>query len=394
MIQISEKAKCCGCTACMNACPVQCIVMRRDREEGFDYPVANPDICIGCGKCEEVCPVLNPLQERDPLAGYAVRCDEYLAGSSSGGVFPALAKAVIDDGGVVFGAVMERDLIVGHAEAETMQQVQGMRGSKYVQSDLYSSFFDAQEYLKAGRKVLFTGTPCQIAGLRKYLGKDYDSLVSVDVACHGVPGPGLWEMYVKDLQERSRMKFDNVDFRDKSGSWRHYSMTCREAGPAADGRKLALRSVKAVDDPYMALFMQNMTLRPSCYSCPARCGRSGSDLTLADLWSVASSAPHLNDDKGVSGVLVNTEKGRELLSAIQPDVLSELSADLVKAENGGFAEEVKVPENRAEFFLGLGVAGVDVHHHMKRYVVKRSLAERACRKLRSVASSIKRRVLK
>ena len=143
MIKISDKSLCCGCTACMNACPVQCIVMRRDRE-GFDYPVANPDRCIGCGKCEAVCPVLHPSDVVEPLEVLAARSGEYVAASSSGGVFPELARIVLDDGGVVFGSVMNDDMTVGHADAEDMAGVERMRGSKYVQSDLYGTFEEAK----------------------------------------------------------------------------------------------------------------------------------------------------------------------------------------------------------------------------------------------------------
>lgn len=387
MIQITDKSKCCGCTACVNVCPAQCIVMRRDREEGFDYPVANPDRCLGCGKCEAVCPVQNPYMPQESEA-LAVRCEEYVDGSSSGGVFPALAKVVIDEGGIVFGAVLEKDFIVGHAEAETMEQVLRMRGSKYVQSDPYSSFWDAKEYLKDGRMVMFTGTPCQIAGLKHFLGGDHERLLTVDTACHGVPGPGVWEMYVAALQKRSPKKIDTVDFRDKSRSWRHYDFVCR-----SEGEGVAM-SVRAADDPYMALFMQGMTLRPSCYNCPARGGRSGSDLTLADLWSVADSASALDDDRGVSGVLVNTAKGREFMSRIGASVMQELPVEAVKAENGGFAETFAIPETRDEFFKGLGVAGVDVYKHMKRYVVRKPLPVRLYRTLRSALSRIKRRMIR
>ena len=388
MIQITDKAKCCGCTACVNACPAQCIVMRRDREEGFDYPVANPDRCLGCGKCEAVCPVQNPSEAREPEAAYAVRCNEYVDASSSGGVFMALAKAVIDEGGVVFGAVMEKDLIVGHAEAETMEEVQRMRGSKYVQSDPYSSFWDAKEYLKAGRKVLFTGTPCQIAGLKRYIGGDHEGLLTVDTACHGVPGPGLWEMYVNALQARTKKNITSVNFRDKSRGWRHYGFTCM----GENGEKVI--SVKATDDPYMALFMQDMTLRPSCYSCPAREGRSGSDLTMADLWSVADAASALDDDRGVSGVLVNTPKGKEYMSKVRPETILQVPVAAVKAENGGFAESLPMPEKREEFFKGLGVAKVDVYGHMKSYVVRKPFIVRIYRTLRSALSKLKRRIVR
>lgn len=387
MINITDKSKCCGCTACVNACPVQCIVMRRDRDEGFDYPVANPDICIGCGKCESVCPVLAPAEPSTPLAAYAVRFEEFVDGSSSGGVFPALAKAVIDEGGVVFGAVMEPDLTVGHTEAETMDEVQRMRGSKYVQSDLYSVFFDVKEYIKSGRKVLFTGTPCQVAGLHKYLGGKSDRLVTVDIACHGVPGPGLWEMYVKALGKRAGSEITAADFRDKSKGWRRYGFkTVSTSGTST--------SVRASEDPYMALFMQDMTLRPSCYNCPAKGGRSCSDLTVADLWSVARTAPQINDDIGASGVLVNTHAGIELLEKTKPEYRLELSPDEVMSDNGGFAPSVQIPERRVEFFEGLKVAGVDVYRHMSRYVKRKPLPQRLMRSLRSTLSSIRRRIVK
>ena len=387
MINITDKSKCCGCTACVNACPVQCIVMRRDRDEGFDYPVANPDICIGCGKCESVCPVLAPAEPSTPLAAYAVRFEEFVDGSSSGGVFPALAKAVIDEGGVVFGAVMEPDLTVGHTEAETMDEVQRMRGSKYVQSDLYSVFFDVKEYIKSGRKVLFTGTPCQVAGLHKYLGGKSDRLVTVDIACHGVPGPGLWEMYVKALGKRAGSEITAADFRDKSKGWRRYGFkTVSTSGTST--------SVRASEDPYMALFMHDMTLRPSCYNCPAKGGRSCSDLTVADLWSVARTAPQINDDRGASGVLVNTHAGIELLEKTKPEYRLELSPDEVMSDNGGFAPSVQIPERRVEFFEGLKVAGVDVYKHMSRYVKRKPLPQRLMRSLRSTLSSIRRRIVK
>lgn len=387
MIQITDKRMCCGCTACVNACPVQCIVMRRDREEGFDYPVANPDRCIGCGKCESVCPVLNPAEPVSPLAAYAVRCGEFVDGSSSGGVFPALAKKVVDEGGVVFGAVMETDMTVGHTEADTMDEVQRMRGSKYVQSDLYSVYSDVKEYLRSGRKVLFTGTPCQVAGLHKYLGGSTEGLVCIDLACHGVPGPGLWEMYVRSLEKREGSSMTAADFRDKSKGWRRYGFKAAYASGAG-------AYVRAYDDPYMALFMQDMTLRPSCYSCPSRGGRSCSDLTLSDLWSVARTAPELNDDTGASGVLVNTPAGLELFEHINADFSLKVSVDAVMAENGGFAESLPVPEKRAEFFEGLKVIGVDVYKHMSRYIVRKPLSYRMWTRIRSMLSSIKRRVVK
>lgn len=380
MITISDKTLCCGCTACVTACPAQCIVMRRDRE-GFDYPVINsPDLCVECGKCEKVCPVLSPLQPKEPVEAYAARSQEYMDGSSSGGVFPALAKQVLEEGGVVFGAVVNDDMTVGHTEAYDMAGVEKMRGSKYVQSDLYASYEDVRYWLQEGRKVLFTGTPCQVAGLNKYLGKPYDELVTVDVLCHGAPSPGLWEKYVKALEHKHGARMEYVRFKDKSSSWRHYAFTT------------SFGSCEYMDDPYMALFVQDMTLRPSCYKCAVRGGGSGSDITLSDLWSVQMSAPEMADDRGVSGVYVYTEKGRHLLAASGVQLRS-VDLDLSRLDNGGFHDPSGMPEKREEFFKGVHSTG-DLIKHMKAYVVRKPIWIRVYRGMRRFLSSCKKKILK
>ena len=364
----------------MSACPAQCIVMRRDRE-GFDYPVINsPDLCIGCGKCEKVCPVLSPAPQSDPLGAYAARSQVHIDGSSSGGVFPALAELILAEGGVVFGAVVNDDMSVSHAEAYDMAGVEKMRGSKYVQSDLYASYEDVRYWLQEGRKVLFTGTPCQVAGLHKFLGKPYDGLVTVDVLCHGVSSPGLWEKYVKALEHQHGAKMEYVRFKDKSESWRHYAFST------------SFGSCNYMDDPYMALFVQDMTLRPSCYKCAARDGRSGSDITLSDLWSVHVSAPEMADDRGVSGVYVYTEKGRQLLGATG---LAVRAVDIAasRMDNGGFNDPAGMPEKREEFFKGVHSAG-DLIKHMKAYVVRKPIWVRAYRSLRRFLSACKKKISK
>lgn len=378
---ITDKSLCCGCTACMSACPAQCIVMRRDRE-GFDYPYVNsPDLCIGCGKCEKVCPVLNPSEPAGPVESLAARSEEWQEGSSSGGVFPALAEQVISEGGVVIGAVMNDDMTVGHAEAYDMAGVEKMRGSKYVQSDLYASYEDVRYWLSEGRKVLFTGTPCQVSGLHKYLGRSYDELFTVDVLCHGVPSPGLWEKYVKALERKHGTRMEYVRFKDKSAGWRHYAFTT------------SMGSCPYMDDPFMALFVQDMTLRPSCYRCAARGGRSGSDLTLSDLWSVQRCAPEMSDDKGVSGVYVNTVKGRDLMDRLAGLEVRKVDLVLSRMDNGGFHDPVAVPEKREEFFKGVHSAE-DLIKYMKSYVVRKPIWKRACRAIRSFLSTCKKKMLK
>ena len=377
MITISDKTLCCGCTACVTAGPAQCVVMRRDRE-GFDYPFVNsPDLCINCGKCEKVCPILNPPKENTPECVYAARVSEYVDGSSSGGVFPYVAQKLISDDGVVYGAVLEDDMRVGHCEASDMEGVARMRGSKYVQSDLYSTFDEVQEYLKEGRKVLFTGTPCQVAGLKSYLGKPYEELYTVDFACHGVPAPGLWDKYVRALEKQSGTPVKHVRFRDKSHGWRHYHFAANE------------QSVPYVKDPYMALFVQDMTLRPSCYNCGLRKGRSGSDLTLADLWNVNEAVPEFNDDRGTSAVFVNTVKGRKLIEGLD---LKQIPIEMAIKDNGGFASPSQIPPKRDEFFKGIHSAD-DLVRYMKSYVIRKPLYERIYRSLRAWLSEVKRRVM-
>ena len=381
MIKITDKSLCCGCTACMSACPAQCIVMRRDRE-GFDYPFVNsPDLCISCGKCEKVCPVLNPAEAAEPLEARAVRSEQYVTGSSSGGVFTALAEQIIADGGVVIGAVLNDDMTVGHAEAYDMPGVEKMRGSKYVQSDLYASYEDVRYWLSEGRKVMFSGTPCQVAGLHKYLGKPYDDLFTVDVLCHGVPSPGLWEKYVKALEKKHGARMEYVRFKDKTASWRHYAFTT------------SLGSCPYMDDPYMALFVQDMSLRPSCYKCAARGGRSGSDLTLSDLWSAQHCAPEMSDDRGVSGVYVNSEKGRALMGRLNGIESRQVDLELSRMDNGGFHDPVAVPEKREEFFHGMHSAE-DLIKYMKSYVVRKPLWKRAYRAVRAFLSACKKKILK
>lgn len=381
MIKISDKAKCCGCTACMNICPVQCIVMRRDRE-GFDYPVANPDLCISCGRCEDVCPMVRTSDPEGPVQTLAARVPEFMKQSSSGGLFPILAGKVIDEGGSVYGAVMNSDLTVSHADASDMQGVEKMRGSKYVQSELYASFEDVKYELGEGRKVMFTGTPCQIAGLKSYVGEDDPNLLLVDCACHGVPSPGLWEKYVKALSEKYGMQIKNISFRGKERSWRKYDFVISDA--------LRTVSTPHQKDPYMLLFLQDMTLRPSCYQCPFRKGRSGSDLTLADLWNVAEAAPEMDDDKGASLILVNTEKGRRIISGL---AVKEVDPLLALKRNGAFAETIQVPQRRDEFYQGLH-STKDLIRYMKGFVVRMPLHKKIYRSIHTLLSKIKRRIVK
>ena len=345
MLQVTDKQDCCGCHACTSVCARQCIAMQEDNE-GFLYPVVDEATCTDCGLCEKVCPVINQDEPRKPLKVYAAknRNEEIRRQSSSGGIFTPLAELVICEGGVVFGAKFDKEWNVIHAWTDTIEGIADFRGSKYVQSTIGNTYREAREFLKQGRKVLFSGTPCQIAGLRKYLRKEYDNLLTVDVVCHGVPSPLVWREYLEETREKLRAERDagkntvysslmempvitGISFRDKTHGWKKFGFRLRYAASEA-----AVNSVSASipeyeslqpfpDNIFMKGFLANLYLRPSCYACAARSGKSGSDISIADFWGVQNYYPEFDDDKGVGLVLVNTEKGRIVCDGINANCI-------------------------------------------------------------------------
>lgn len=352
MIQIKDKSACCGCSACVQSCPKQCIVLKEDKE-GFLYPVVNQTLCIACGKCEKVCPELHPFDAVQPLMVYAAKHpDESVrAESSSGGIFTLLADAVIDDGGVVFGARFDTDWSVVHDFTETHEGLQAFRGSKYLQSRIGNTFQLAEKFLKAGRKVLFSGTPCQIAGLKRYLHKDYENLLAVDFVCHGVPSPLVWKKYLEEIIAREhKLKIDAISFRNKDLGWKKYSFALTLSGVTNGGEKnTVLLSTIFPENEYMQAFLADFSLRPSCYACPAKGGKSGSDLTIGDFWGIEKIAPEIDDDKGCSLVIVHTNKKINRWS--NNSILSEFSSrqDPFKG-NPSYYTSPYQPVNRTFFF--------------------------------------------
>ena len=334
----------------MNICPVQCIVMRRDRE-GFDYPVANPDRCISCGRCEDVCPMSNELAAVPPSEVLAARNADYMKGSSSGGVFPALARNVVDDGGVVYGAVMNPDLVVSHTDAEDMDGIERMRGSKYVQSELYASFEDVKDLLEEGRRVMFTGTPCQIAGLKRFLHKEYKNLKTVDVVCHGTPSPLVWRKYLDEVSSMYNIaQITDIQFRNKAKGWKSYSISISYNDKC--GNKRTFNEV-FTQNIFMRCFLSNLCLRSSCYACPARNGKSGSDITLADLWGAENICPGLDDDKGVSLVLLRNKD-----FTLPGFEKKEIEYSKAVMYNPSIESDVALPDKRDRFFRLLHSDGI------------------------------------
>lgn len=332
MIQIIDKSLCCGCSACVQRCPKQCITLHEDHE-GFLYPKVDTDTCIDCGLCEKVCPILNEGIPHLPLKVYAaINKDEKIRlESSSGGIFTLLAEKTINEGGVVFGARFDENWQVKLDYTESIEGIATFRGSKYVQARTGNTYKEAEDILKAGRKVLFTGTPCQIAGLKKFLRKDYDNLLAVDFVCHGVPSPKVWRKYLSELLaskgEKNTVSFssnqtnisglntpiEGISFRDKTLGWKKYSFVLRKnlTKETADGEKNSVSfSEMHKGNIFMRAFLADMISRPSCYKCHCKEGKSGADITIADFWGIGNISPEMDDDKGTSLIIIQTEKGK------------------------------------------------------------------------------------
>lgn len=334
MINIAVKSKCTGCSACVQKCPKQCISFEEDRE-GFKYPKVKLSVCIDCGLCEKLCPVLQQDKPRNPVIVYAAKNSNLSTrlASSSGGIFALLAETILRQNGVVFGARFDNEWNVIHDYTESLDGLSVFLGSKYVQSKIGNTYKYAERFLKEGRKVLFSGTPCQIVGLKKYLRKDYDTLLTVDFVCHGVPSPMIWRGYlnekirplgvdgrnmVSQLSLKDLPVITGISFRDKRYGWKKFGFSVRAKSASKADKNLVSQSVEVTDktllyEPhkanlYMKGFLKNLYLRPSCYACPAKCGKSGADYTLADFWGASTYVGDFDDDKGLSAVLVYKNK--------------------------------------------------------------------------------------
>lgn len=361
MISLASIEQCSGCTACKAACPKQAISMVADHE-GFLRPQIDAAKCVQCHACERACPVLHPSEPDTTPTCYVARTkDEALRMvSSSGGLFTELARPVLAKGGVVFGCVWEKPALVAiHAKAETEDELAAMRGSKYVQSDLRDTYREAKAELQKGRAVLFSGTPCQIAGLNKYLGKSYDNLLTVEIICHGVPSPAVFEKYKQVLAEEFGTMPTEILFKDKRVSW--YSPSLVAQFPFGEEKVEG-----AYTGGYGLAFLNGMSIRPSCFNCLAKEGRSGADITLGDFWGIDLIKASQDNKKGVSCVLLHTKKAVELWNEIKTIEQFVVSYKSILKSNGSYWESSERNKNRAKFFReyhAKGIAGCDTKKH-------------------------------
>lgn len=313
--------------------------------EGFLRPMVDRTLCVECGLCQKACPILHPpvLSEQEPQLWAVINTDQTdRARAASGGVFILLARQIIEKGGAVFGAAFRPDFSVAHSAAETEADLYRFCGPKYLQSVVGDTFSQAKRILDQGRHVLFSGTPCQIMGLRNFLGKDYPNLLAVDLICHGVPSPVVWSRYVRERTGKDGERLESVSFRSKTKSWSGYEVCLRYEDSEY--------RVHHRDDPYMRGFLRDLYLRPSCYQCVAKGTRRVADITLADLWGAAKICPELFDDKGTSLVLIHSEKGKAVWDAIAHQIHCVSLSEEAIAYNPAAIRSVVAHPNREVFF--------------------------------------------
>ena len=347
-VELCDRRDCTGCMACLQACR-QDAIHSEWSEEGFSYPSIDTDKCVGCQACMKACPVISlepPYHYNNESRCYSAyqKDEEIRNGSSSGGVFYTLAKYIISQGGVVYGAGWTENLHLKHLKAEKVSDIQKLMRSKYVQSDTSEALKEVKQLLDNGRKVLFCGTPCQIAAMRSFLrGKNYDGLYLADVVCQGVPSPVLFRKYIDEVEAMYHTPVIDVTFRSKKYGWRCGLLLLLLC---ADGRTIEIRYKK---NTFYRAFLKNYMMRESCYHCQFKYPQKGcfSDITLADFWRIGSKVPFKCDsyESGVSAVLTNTEKGERLFDAIKHQVVWEERTFNEFSTNGGLRVAVKPKDN-------------------------------------------------
>lgn len=345
-IEIKDKSMCSGCTACASICPKNAIEMVRD-EEGFLYPKINKEKCIECGLCKRTCPVLNKQIFNDYKQKAYIfqnKKDDVRRDSTSGGFFSALGEYVISKGGAVFGAAFDKDFIVNHEIADTVEGLSKFRKSKYVQSNLNDTFRLVKRILNDNKLVCYSGTPCQIAGLKSYLKKDYDNLILMDLMCHSVPSPLYFEKYKRYiLRKMKAKKILSIDFRDKRKYGYKYSMMTVETDNG-------IYSEGIDTDPYLRAFFGDYSVRPSCYNCNFKTQKRVSDITIWDCFNINEIDKKFDDDKGTTRILVQSAKGEKIIQSLSEIKLKEIPLEIAVNKVKEMKKSVKYNNRRIQFF--------------------------------------------
>lgn len=381
MIEIKDKKNCCGCSACYSICPKNCIEMKAD-EEGFLYPNVNKDLCINCGLCEKVCPIINKVEEKVfEQEGYLVqnKDEKIREESTAGGAFTAIAKYVLEKKGVVFGVQYDENLNVVHSYVENEIDLKLYRNSKYVQSKIGETFKQAKKFLDEDRWVCFSGTPCQIEGLKKYLKKDYNKLITVDVVCHAVPSPLVWEKYLEVQRKKYGNNIKNIIFRDKKYYGYKYSQMT-----ICDNKGKDLGHLGVESDIMLRAFFSDICDRPSCYECAFKKRYRVTDFTIWDCFITGVIAKEFDDDKGTTRVLIHTQKGKNIFEKIKSDFkYKNIGADLLTKNVHEMYYSVKFNNRRKVFMKDIN--NLSIEDLLKKYFkdtciikIKRNLRKVLC----------------
>lgn len=371
MEKVVEKKLCTGCNACKSICPKQAIHMEED-SDGFLYPVIDQEKCINCGLCQKTCPVINTKENKSMNKCYVAYAKEKEVRytSSSGGIFTLIASVFLKENGIVIGASFDENHHLEHIAIQKEKDLDKLKGSKYLQSDLKNIFMYIKENIKE-KKILFVGTPCQVAGLKACFKNEEENLVCIDLVCHGVPSPKLFKKYIQEL-EQANGKLISYNFRDNSTGWDSYSNSME-----FEKKKVKERNS---DNRYMRLFLSNLALRESCYNCNFKLGNKYSDITLGDFWGVQNKYPEMYNKEGVSAIIINTQKGNDVVESIKKNMtMKECSIDDIVSGNPSLKESCDRPQKRDLFMKEMDELSIDTL--TKKYIKKTPLYKRALRKL-------------
>lgn len=372
MITLKAKEDCCGCSACANACPINCIEMKRDNE-GFLYPFIFQKLCANCGLCEKVCPEINAKDDIPcKQIAYVVqhKDDTVRKESTSGGAFTSIAENIISKGGVVFGVAFEDKVkyLVSHQYVETKEELWKFRGSKYIQSNIGNSYSQAKIFLDSGRSVCFSGTPCQIEGLKCFLRKEYDNLTTVDVMCRAVPSPLVFEKYLEVQKLKFGNDIENIRFRDKHYGYSYSTVSIY--AKKGSGKKDYHRGIES--DLWLRAFFSGICIRPSCINCSFRKSFHNSDFTIWDCFNIGKFAWSLDDNKGASRMLIQTKNGMNIFKEIRETFFyKEMTVESIFGIGKEKAYSETVKGNREEFFRDLNsLDAEELFHKYFPYTLK------------------------
>lgn len=382
MIQISDKSQCTGCTACQQVCAHRAINMEYD-SEGHSYPMVDTQICIDCGLCEKVCPIQH--KERIPqdvnldnLKVYAAynKDNGVRERSTSGGIFTSLSQYILNRGGIVYAARFNDKYHIIHSSFNKIEDIDPYRGSKYAQSELNDTFKSIKSELTS-RVVLFVGTPCQVAGLKSFLRKEYDNLYTCDFICMGISSSKMWDEYLVDYWKGKNI--ERIFFKDKRGGWHQWKMLIKHQ----EGEYLS----SGMEDPFFYSYLTHLSYRPSCLECPFRTCRRLSDFTIADCWGIDKVNPSFDDNKGCTTLILQSRKAELAFSQIKEDLESKLyNIDYVKKYNPYIVKQIQSHPDREKFYTLYKKSGFKTAASIYcRLRNKQSIIKRIINKLRNFA---------